>query len=226
MAEDTQAQSFDIDQTLNKTDFGSFVNHNKKPILIIFAIALVAVGVISVVKHQRDKARDEALNKVYAISKDVFVPFSKGEIKLETYKDKFSQIDNSLMKSNAFIPYFLEATGKLVRDGEEVTAIEQLETVSAKLGKSNELIYFVNLRLAPLYENQGMNDKALKTYESLATGSKKLMEAKIYLDLARLYQKTGNADKAIQNFNFVIKNHKDTEYAKIAKLYLAQLEAK
>lgn len=225
MAENTQGQSFDIDQTLNKTDFGTFVNSNKKPILIIGAVALVVVAIISIVKHQKDVAQNEALNKVYSISKDVFVPYSKGEIKFETYNDKFKKIDSSLMKSNAFIPYFLEAVGKLVEEGKTQTAIEQLELVLSKQGNKSDLAYFINLRLAPLYENEGMDDKALKTYETLATGTKKLMEAKIYLDLARLYHKTGSKEKAVQNFNFVIKNHSDSEYAKIAKLYLAKLEA-
>jgi tetratricopeptide (TPR) repeat protein len=223
MAQETQAQSFDIDQTLNKTDFGHFVSHHKKSILIGFAVALVLVIIVSFVKHQKDQAQTETLNKVYAISQDVFTPFSKGEIKLETYKDKFSKIDNSLFTENAFIPYFLGAVGKLVQDGETSLAIEQLEMVLNKLGAKNDLAYFINLRLAPLYENSEMNDKALKTYESLATGSEKLLEPQIYLNLARLYLKTGKKDKAVQNFNFVIKNHADTEYAKIANLYLVQI---
>jgi len=223
MAQETQAQTMNLDETLNKTDFGHFVNTNKKPIIVGFIIALILVVIVSVVKVQKDKAQAQTLNNVFSVSESIVGAYIKGDLKADEYLTKFKTINDSVLKSSAFTPSLLEANAKLITDGKVVEASEQLETVLTKIGKS-ELAYFLQIRLAPLYENQGANDKALKLYEKLAQSGKDLLAGKIYLDLARLYAKTGDNDKAKKNFEFVIKNHADTEYAKLAKLYLIELK--
>ena len=225
MAQDTQTaqQGLSIDETLEKTDFGHFVNSNKRPILISFAIGVVLVIAISFIKYQNDQTYVQTLNDVNQISGSIFMPYIDGTIKADEYITKFNTIDEKLLSITTVVPLTMQATSKLVEENKLEEASTQLRKVLNSLGKKHTLSLFIQLKLGAIYEDLGKFDEALKTYESLATGSKGMMQGKIYLDLARMYQKNGMTDKARQNYEFVLKNHKDTEYAQLAKLYMEQL---
>ena len=47
-----------------------------------------------------------------------------------------------------------------------------------------------------------------------------LMESKVYLDLGRIYLKMGKKEDAMINFKYVVDHFSDSNFAKIAKLYL------
>lgn len=225
MAQDTQTaqQGLSIDETLNKSDFGHFVNSNKKPILVSFAIAVVLVIAISFIKYQNDQTYVKSLNDVYSLNTSIFTPYLDGKIKADEYIEKFNTIDDKLLSIPTAAPLVMQGANKLIEDNKLEEASVQLRKVLNSLGKKHSLSLFIQIKLGALYEDLGKFDEALKTYESLATGSKGMMQGKIYLDLARMYQKNSMMEKARQNYEFVLANHKDTEYARLAQLYLEQL---
>lgn len=227
MAQDTQTaqQGLSIDDTLNKSDFGHFVNENKKPILISFAIAVVLVIAISFIKYQKDQSHTKRLNDVYSLNQTIFTPFLDGKLKTDEYISKFNTISDDLLAVETIVPLIMQSADKLAQENQLEAATTQLRKVVKSIGEKHNLAFFMQVQLAALYEDLGKFDEALKTYETLATSSTKGdMQGKIYLDLARMYQKNSMTDKAIQNYEFVISNYKDTEYARLAKLYLEKMK--
>ena len=82
--------------------------------------------------------------------------------------------------------------------------------------------YFVGLKLLPLLEDAKAYDKSIELLTELVASKIDISKGKLYLDLGRVYLKKGNKEKADENFQFVIDNHKDTEFAKLANLYLGK----
>lgn len=226
MAQDTQAaqQGLNLDDTLNKSDFGTFVNQNKKPILVSFGIAVILVCIISFIKYQKDQTHTNRLNSIYEVNQTVFTPYLEDKINNDEYITKFNTLSDDLFGIETIVPLVMQGADKLAENNEIEAATTQLKKVVGAIGKNHSLAKFIHIQLGALYEDLGKFDEALKTYETLATTtSKGALQGKIYLDLARMYQKNSMNDKARQNFEFVIKNHSDSEYARLAKLYLEQM---
>lgn len=216
-------QSTDLDQALSKTDFGQFVNNNKKSILILGALAFVIVSVITAYKLYSEEREAKLLEKVYSVSVSNFTPFMEDKLEVEAFNDAFIKMDDKVLSQATIVPLVMNSSSKLVDADRSDLAIAHLEKLYASLKSSSHLKYYVGLQLAPLYEDNERLKDALKIYEALAQGSRELIKHKIYLNLARVHLELGNKDDARKNFDYIINNYPDTEHAKLAKLYLNKL---
>jgi len=213
-----------LEETLNKTDFGHMINENKKPILIGAFIVVALILGFSIYKSQSESKLNEALSDAYTFRVDVLDAYSADKVKKEIVLEKLISLPTNLVGQASLVPALLKAVDKLAQDGLVKESVAVLENWQSKFNKNEYMFYFVGLKLAAFYENASENTKAITLLEQLLASKKDSAKAKIYLDLGRLYLLTDNKEKAKSNLNFVINNHKDSEYAKIAKLYIGQAE--
>lgn len=226
MAEETQT----LEQTLEKTDFGHFVNQNKKNILIGLVVILVGIGAFSFFQHNSKVQANKALAEIYSYQDSKITPLLKKAPKDITAEDKESLL---VALEKAPMEFFSEANflasalniSSLLNDKEYAARLTPIFERFLKHTKASDTkMFFIVNKLAVNYENSAQNEKAIETLEKLVAMEMPVLKAKIYLDLGRLYKKTGNLDKARANFNYVVEKHEDSEYAKMAKLYLSQLK--
>lgn len=218
MSQETQTQT--LDESLAKTDLGSAISEHKKSILIAFAVIIVGVVVYSIVNHTQSLNKKETLDKVFEAKQSFITPFLDAKEYEQTSFDNIMKISNDVYAQPAFIPSVIEAADKLLALKKEAQAVELLEK-SIKFLKTNSYLYFfVGIRLAPLYENTNMNDKAISVYENIKAAKKGVLESDVYLSLGRLYLEAGNKEKAKSNLEFAIKSEENSENANIAKAML------
>lgn len=223
MAEETQS----LEQTLENTGLGHFVNTNKDSILIGVGILLAAIIGISVYQHNIEKNDQALLNQLYQFNSQNITAFLEQDKESKVTEDQVIEaLTNAkleLVQSPNFLPTLFDVTRKLEDSGSAVKLIPVFEKVIAEY-KPNEYGYlFLGLKLAVFYENNENLDKAISTLETLVSANHDIVKTKVYLDLGRLYKKTGQKDKAKSNFDYIVKNEKNAEYVKLAKLFLSQL---
>lgn len=221
MSNEPQTQT--LDETLNKTELGHVINENKNAILIAAAVVVAIIIGISIFKHQADVKDMEQFDQAYAFQSSVVEPFLNGTIDSAQAAQKIENLDSELQGSPNLAPSIFEVVGKLVKDGDMEKAISILEKWHSSFEAGSYLRYFAGLRLAPMLEDAGQADKAIAVYEGLVKGSHDLLEARVYLDLGRLYKEKGDSEKSKSFFEHVVKNHDASEEAKLAKLYLQEL---
>lgn len=215
-----------LEETLNRTDLGHMVNQYKK--LILMAAAFVVLGIIaySLINQQQVKKRLVILDKAYEVEQEVFANFLKDKKNASQFLEAMKGIDKSLVGHPNLIPSFIESLNKL---GEKNQVTPEIIAVAARwqknIRKSNLLNLFMSIKLASLYEDAGKIDKAIKSLELLVSNSSKIMKDKIHFDLGRLYLKKGDAKTAKERFDVILndKEKSNTEYAKLAKLYLSEI---
>jgi tetratricopeptide (TPR) repeat protein len=223
MAEETQT----LEQTLEKTDLGHFVNTNKNGIIIAGAIIMALIAGFSIYKHNADKTDQEALKAVYQFEKTNVTPFLEGknkDIKADDVIAKLEAAPMEIMKNANFLPAVFGVVNKLKESGDATKAIGLLEKIQKNYRPKEFAYFFVAVKLAVLYEDAGKADEAIATLESLVSANHEVMKSKVYLDLGRLYKKKGLTDKARANFDYIVKNDGNSDYGKLARLYLMQLK--
>ena len=121
------------------------------------------------------------------------------------------------------MPVVLKASDSLMGKQHLNEALEVLK-VGQVVSKNEYADYFILSRLAVVYEDLSQDQKAIETLEKMNSQSLKIFEGKNYLDLGRLYLKAGDNLKAKTSFTYVVEKLKDeTEFVKIAKLYLSKI---
>ena len=109
-------------------------------------------------------------------------------------------------------------------EGQHLNEALEVLTLGQKAAKNDYAEYFILSRLAVVYEDLGQDQNAIDTLTKMNSKSLKIFEGKNYLDLGRLYLKQGNKEKAKASFTYVVEKAKDdSEFVKIAKLYLSKM---
>jgi len=225
MTEETQT----LEQTLEKTDLGHFVNTNKNAIMILGVVVLALIASFSIYKHKVDKTYQEALGAVHKFQSENVTPFlEKKELAQADIDKAISDLKNApveVVKNPNFLAVLFDVTRKIEQEKTDVNAslIPVYEAVIKNYRPKEYAYFFLSLKLSVLYEDAGKVDDAIKLLESIVSANHEILKSKIYLDLGRLYKQKGLADKARANFNFIITNDADSEYAKLAKLFVMQL---
>jgi predicted negative regulator of RcsB-dependent stress response len=222
MTDESQSLDQTLDQTLNKTDFGHMINENKTAILIGAAIIVALIVGFSVYSSQSEKAYQESLSEAYVFEQEVLSAYNEDKIKSDVFIQKVKELPANVKGTNTIVPALFVSLDKLVKDGKEKEAITILENWKTNYSGGTFMAYFMGLKLAPLYEDNQMYDKAIDLLQTMISSKVEVVKARLYLDLGRIYLKKGNKEKANENFNFIISNYKDSEFAQTATLYLGK----
>lgn len=219
-----------LEQTLEKTDLGQVINENKKSILIAGLVVVVLIIAYSIYNYQSKKSYQDNLSQVYAFQVDTVDKYikakadDKGAMSDADFITKMTALPAHIKGQPTLIPSLFEAIDKLNKNNKTKEAISILEGWVDQFNKSSYNFFFVAMKLAPMYENAGQLDKASALTQKLISSSIKVSKAQNYLNLGRIQMLQGDNVKAKESFDFIIKNHGNTQAAKLAKLYLQQIK--
>lgn len=237
----TQEQTQSLEQTLERTDFGHFVNQNKKTVLILSAVIVIGVLSYTIFNYQSSKADQKKLAELYQVSESVEtileptrlkapqVGVKNEEPKKLTQEDAqkliglVNNMSVDIAKMPSTVPLVLSVLNEIERAELEVDTTAVLEKYIKYYSPKESIYLYLGFKLAVVYENAGNTKGAIDILEKMVAANTKILEAKIYLDLGRLYLAEGQADKAKANFEYITKNHANTEYSKLADLYMMEM---
>lgn len=221
MATNQEAQT--LEETLNKTDLGHVINENKKPILGVFAVIVVAIVGYSIMNHLQDNQRMDVLDQVYQVEQSVFQPYFDKKIPTLEFKQKLGNLDDAMIGHENLVPLFLKSVNIMANEktNSETTDDSVLElayTWAGRLPKSSPLKLFMMVRIASLEADLGKTDKAIETLELLISHKVTIMKEKILFNLVSLYVASGKNDLAMETYKKLEKENKDSQYLKLAKI--------
>ena len=136
----------------------------------------------------------------------------------------YNALDAKILKNPGVFTLATDLATELKNQGALEDAIKILEGAIGNYSNSNFAYYSIASNLATLYEDNNQIDKAISTLEAITKSKIKVMESKTYFDLGRLYKINGDLSNAHVNFNYVVTNFTSDEYAKLAKIYLTEME--
>lgn len=222
MSNTTTTPNRNINQIIDDGDVGSLVTKNKNALTAIVIAIVVAVVGFGLYSTMADKSKAEFNTKIYAFESET----------LKTYNDKsdpktlvegVKNLQKAVGNYSGLVPVVLKSSD-LLMSGQHLNEALEVLTIGQNLAKNEYAEYFILSRLAVVYEDLAQDQKAIETLEKMNSKSLKIFEGKNYLDLGRLYLKQGNKEKAKASFTYVVEKTKDeSEFVKIAKLYLSKM---
>ncbi|OFZ21176.1 MAG: hypothetical protein A2202_07095 [Bdellovibrionales bacterium RIFOXYA1_FULL_36_14] len=210
-----------VDEELNRTEIGQFVARNK--VFVISVIIAIFLGVIlwGVTSNMSEKQQQEMSQVVYDFEKNTFKQLEEKKIEGKDYVDKFANLLKVTGSYSGTLTLSIQSADLFIERGELNFAKEILEKSHNELKGSNPFVaWFLNHRLAVVYEDSNDLENAVTYLKKMNSSSVKLLESKVYLDLGRIYLKMGKKEDAMINFKYVVDHFSDSNFAKIAKLYL------
>lgn len=210
----------DLEKALNKTDLGHFVNENKKAVLVIGALVIVAIAIYSIMNSKKHAKIDEHATVVFNFTEDYASKYLDGTLSKEDFSKNLKAVDQSFYKSEAALPIIFKLATKLQADKDLGAAGALLEESYKSLKTSTFSYYLLSLNYGAVLENANKLDEAISVYTKAMSMKYDTLKDKIYFDLGRLYLAKGDQKKSDEMFNYVVNNFKESEFNKIAKLYL------
>lgn len=221
---DNQVQ--EIEQELEKTNLGHYINENKNLILVLGVILLLVIAGVSVYKNQREKKLDGQYEALFQFSQSSLKEFKDGKLKADDYYTKLKALPAEIKGNGNFLLIAVESALELNKKGQSDKAISVLENFLSNQKLDSYPYHFTALQLSVLYENANQIDKAIALLEKMIPSQYHLLLSKIYFDLGRLYFMKGNYNQAKNNFNFVVNDFGKDQVAVYSKLYLKEIEKK
>ena len=222
MPNTTTSSNRTLNQILNDGDAGTVIKNNKNALISILVAIVVAVIGFGFYSNFADKSSVEFNSKIYNFESTT----------LKNYSDKsdpqslvvgIKALQKEIGNYSGLVPVVLKASDSLMGQQHLNEALEVLK-IGQLVSKNEYADYFILSRLAVVYEDLAQDQKAIETLEQMNSQSLKIFEGKNYLDLGRLYLKAGDKAKAKASFTYVVEKVKDeTEFVKIAKLYLSKI---
>lgn len=214
-----------LEETLNRTDLGSIINENKKSVMIVGAIGIILIIGYVIFSQIQTAKQNEILNEVAALETTLVEPFlaPDGKMTAEEAVKKISEIETSLFSEPSIFPSMIAVLQKLHE--EDKLTIQTLEQAQGWLNvqdKRSEIYLLSGLAIATLWEDQKQYDKALSIYSELIKRPGDLLKEKIFFHTGRMYLKTGNKEQGQKHFDFLFKEYENSQYAKLARLYLSE----
>lgn len=213
-----------LDQTLEKTDFGHFLHTHKTLVIIFFVLIVVGTAGFSIYRNQSEENREQALTEIYKFTTTKFAEFQTKKISKDEILASYNALNPKVLKNPGIFSLATDLALELKNQGANDEAIKILESALNNYSNSNYAYYLMASNLAVLYEDTNQLDKAISTLEGMTKSKVKIMESKTYFDLGRIYKLKGDINNASVNFNYVMSNFASDEYAKLARIYMSEME--
>ncbi len=222
MSEATQTQNQTLEQTLNKTDFGHVLYENRKIFFgVLIAILLGALGYVFWNQSHQSAALNTSV-EVFHFQSDVWSNAKSGKTPAADLVKAYEGLSKEVQTAPVMLPVVLEMGKFLYEKGLYAEADAILSRVSDL--KEPITSFFINLQRSVVLERLGKTDEAIATLEKLSSVKDGIMPGKVSLELGRLYLVKGDQNKAKAQFSDVVEKFPNDEQAKIAKLYLSQIQ--
>lgn len=220
MAEATQATQ-QIEETMNKTDFGHVIYEYRKVIVGILIAAMVGVtGYVLWKQSQASKAETTA-EEVFKFQSTTWADAKLDKVPAADLAKAFTGLPADVQTAPSMLPVVLDMGEHLYNKGSYAEADQILSKVSDTKHALSQ--FFVTMQRVVVLEKLGKADEAISLLEKLSQNKDVPMPQKVSLELGRLYKEKGDKAKAQSQFEGIIANYPNDEYAKVAKLYLSQL---
>lgn len=235
-----QTQTPSLEQTLERTDIGHYINHHRKSILIGAVVVVLGIAAYSVVNYSSSKSNEQKMAQLFeaeaAVDKiiepsapapgaDGKVPEAK-KLTAADATEMLKIIDGlpvEIAKQPGAVPLVLKVVTEVEKIDPAINVTETLERFVKYFSTKEPLYFFLASKLAVLHEDAGNLPRAIELLEGVVAGNHKYLEGKTYLDLGRLYIAKGDKDKARKNFEHISKTFPNSDYAKLSELYLMEL---
>jgi len=213
-----------LEQTLNKTDFGHIIHENRKWIMVIAALLILGIIGYSVNNQIYSSKNLVKLDLAFAVEQNIFKPYMEDKTKAAEFKTALTTINSDLHAQANLVPVFMAAINKLEAAGDlDESIISMANSWLGKLSKESGLYLFLALRVVALNEDANKLDQSISILEGLVGAKANLLKDKVLFDLGRLYMKKGDVNTANERFASLKENHKESEFNKLAKLYMSGL---
>lgn len=220
MSEATQTQT--LEEALNRTDFGHVLYENRKVLLAaVISVLVVVTGYVAWKESKKSSALNQSV-QVFEFQNKTWADAKAGKVTPADLVKSFSALDKDVQTTPVMVPLALE----MVKFLYEKEAFAEADTVLARLEGAKlhpVAAFFVGTQRAVVLEKMGNGDGAIVSLENLAKMKDVLMPARLSVELARLYIAKGEKGKAQTQIEHVLSTYPNDEYAKMAKLYQAQL---
>lgn len=203
-------------------DWTKWIEENKNMLLVAAFIVVVAVFGGGYLYNSKNSSKEVYNNKIstFLVSDLEAYKTSGNDAELLS---KFTALHKETGDYIGLVPAAIKTADLLMTQGKKEKALEFL-TIAKSISNNDYAQYFINTRLAVIFEDLGKNQEAVDVLTKLSSSDVKVFEGKVYLDLGRVYLKLGNKEKAKASFQYVVDKAKDdAEFVKIAKLQLANL---
>lgn len=219
------AQNTNVDDLLQQTEIGSLIAKNKMAVILGVVFILLAVVGYGFFSTYQGKVTREVNNTSYRFTQDVFTSLKDKKLSPGKFVAQLEAMASKVSYHDALIPLFFKSIDEVYKQGDLASAQRIIDSVSKNYSKKNSYLdYFIYVRKSAILEDQKKYSEAIEVLNKVISLPVKVMEAKTYLDLGRLYIKVGNKQKAKTSLFYVVDNFAKEEFAKLAHIYLAQIQ--
>lgn len=213
-----------IDETLEKTDFGQIINQNKKSIIVIGALLVIGIFGFSFYTQNQSLKSDLALSNAHDFKINVLDKFNEKKLSADEFSKQMKEMPASIKGEVSILPAVLISVKELGAQGKNQEAKDILTSWQSNFNEGSFAYFFTTLNLSQVLEDLGDFQGAMKELTILKKSSIELLKSKILLDLARLQINSNQNQLAKDNLDIILKDYKDSQEAKEAQVYLAQLK--
>ena len=104
-----QKQTIELEQTLERTDLGHVINHNRKPIMVAGVVTVLLVIAFSFWKYQSNKSYESDLAQVYAFQTEVVDQYVDGKLEEAMFLQKIKALPSHLKGQPSLVPSLFKA---------------------------------------------------------------------------------------------------------------------
>lgn len=206
----------------SEMDWGRWIEENKNSLIGAFVVLVLIIIAAGFYINNSNKSKDEFNTKIYTFEQTTLAEFAKNN-DAETLKNGFNNLKTATGNYVGLVPVVIKVSDALIKANKKEQALDVLKS-GLDISRNDYARFFINTRLAVVYEDLGKNQEAIEVLTTLTKSDVKVFEGKFYLDMGRIYLKTGDNAKAKASFQYVVdKANDEAEFVKIAKLHLATL---
>jgi predicted negative regulator of RcsB-dependent stress response len=203
-------------------DWSRWMEENKTSLVTAFVVLLVAVLGGGYLYNSRHQSKKEFNAQIFTYEQASFEAFRK-DFDANKLVLGFKALKAKTGSYIGIVPAAIKTSDLLNTHNKKAEALEVI-TLAKDSANNDYAEYFLNTRMAALYEDLGKNQQAVDVLTSISKSKVDAFPGKTYLDLGRIYLKLNEKEKAKASFQYVLDKAKDdAEFVKMAKLYLSNL---